>query len=116
VVAAEPENAAILSGGKISDHIQQGIGDGLIPDVLDCEIVDKIVIVSDEDAVNMARSLARKEGLFVGISSGTNVWAAIKVAEEIGTGKTLVTLLPDGGERYLSSGLVEEVAAAKMTF
>jgi cysteine synthase A len=108
VVAAEPENAAILSGGKLGHHIQQGIGDGLIPDVLDRGVIDRVVVVSDEEALRTARLLAREEGLFVGISSGTNVWSAIKVAEELGPGKTIVTLLPDGGERYLSSGLVGE--------
>lgn len=108
VVAAEPENAAILSGGKLGHHIQQGIGDGLIPDVLDRRVIDRVVVVPDEEALGTARLLAREEGLFVGISSGTNVWSAIKVAEELGPGKTIVTLLPDGGERYLSSGLVEE--------
>ncbi len=107
VVAAEPENAAILSGHKIGHHIQQGIGDGLIPDVLDCEIVDQIVLVPDKDALNMARLLARREGMFVGVSSGTNVWSALKVAGKLGPGKTIVTLLPDGGDRYLSAGLVE---------
>jgi len=107
VVAAEPENAALLAGGKIGHHIQQGIGDGVLPEVLDRSVIDKIVIVTDEEALNMARSLAREEGMFVGVSSGTNVWAMIKVAEELGAGKTLATLLPDGGERYLSCGLVE---------
>lgn len=108
VVAAEPENAAILSGGKLGHHIQQGIGDGLIPEVLDRRVIDRIMVVPDEDALRTARSLARLEGIFAGVSSGTNVWTAIKVAEELGPGKTVVTLLPDGGERYLSAGLVEE--------
>ena len=109
VVAAEPENAAILSGGRLGHHIQQGIGDGLIPDVLDCKVVDQIVIVSDQDALHTARLLARQEGMFVGVSSGTNVWAAMKIAEKLGPGKTIATLLPDGGERYLSAGLVENI-------
>jgi cysteine synthase A len=107
IVAAEPQNAAILSGGKLGHHIQQGIGDGLIPDVLDCKVIDKVVVVSDDDALHTARALTRQEGMFVGVSSGTNVWAAIKVAEELGPGKTIVMLLPDGGERYLSSGIIE---------
>jgi cysteine synthase A len=110
IVAAEPENAPLLSGGKMGNHIQQGIGDGVMPDVLDSQVVDKLILVSDDDAIETARSLASKEGLFVGISSGTNVWAAIKVAEEMGPGKTIVALLPDSGDRYLSCGLVEEQA------
>lgn len=108
VVAAEPENAALLSGGMIGHHIQQGIGDGLMPEILDCGVVDRMVIVSDEHALQTARSLAREEGIFAGVSSGTNVWSMIRVAEELGQGRTLVALLPDGGDRYLSCGLVEE--------
>lgn len=107
VIAAEPENAAILSGGVMGNHIQQGIGDGIIPDVLDQQVINKIVIVTDEHAQCTAREIARKEGMFVGVSSGTNVWAAMQVAKEVGPGKTFVVLLPDGGERYLSCGLVE---------
>jgi len=106
VVAAEPENGAILSGGKIGHHIQQGIGDGLIPDILNQDVICRIIVVPDPDAVETARLLAQEEGLFVGISSGTNVWAALRIAEESGPGKTIVTVLPDSGERYLSSGLV----------
>lgn len=107
VVAAEPEHAAILSGGALGHHIQQGIGDGLIPEILDRGVIDRLVIVTDKDALCTSRQLARQEGLFVGVSSGTNVWTAIKTAETLGPGKTIVTVLPDGGERYLSSGLVE---------
>ncbi len=107
VVAAEPENAAILSGGTLGHHIQQGIGDGLIPAVLDRTVIDQVLTVSDQDALDTARLLAQTEGLFTGVSSGTNVWAMMKVAEELGPGKTIVALLPDGGERYLSTGLVE---------
>ncbi len=106
VAAAEPENAAILSGGRLGHHIQQGIGDGLIPDVLDRSVIDRVIIVSDHNALDTARRLARQEGLFVGVSSGTNVWTAMKLAEQMGPNKTIVTLLPDGGERYLSAGLV----------
>jgi cysteine synthase A len=108
IVAAEPENAAILSGGKIGHHIQQGIGDGLIPDVLDQNVIDDKIIVSDYDALCTARLLAKNEGMFVGVSSGTNVFAAMRMAEKLGAGKTIVMLLPDGGERYLSAGLVED--------
>lgn len=108
IVAAEPENAPLLSGGKMGNHMQQGIGDGVMPDVLDSQVVDEMMLVSDNDAIETVRSLASKEGLFVGISSGTNVWTAIRVAEELGPDKTIVTLLPDSGDRYLSCGLVEE--------
>lgn len=102
VVAAEPSEAAILSRKPIGNHIQQGIGDGLIPDVLNRAIIDRLVLVTDKDAVATARRLAEEEGLFVGISSGTNVWAALRVAETLGPDKTVVTLCPDTGERYLS--------------
>jgi cysteine synthase len=108
IVAAEPEQAAILSGGKLGNHIQQGIGDGLIPDVLDTSIIDEIVIVSDDNALATARALAKQEGMFVGVSSGTNIWAAMQIAEKMGSGKTIVALLPDGGDRYLSAGIIEE--------
>jgi len=109
IVAVEPENAAILKGGKIGHHIQQGIGDGLIPDVLNCDIIDRIVLVSDEEALKASRILAKKEGLFVGVSSGTNLVGACSMAKELGKSKTIVTLLPDNGERYLSAGLIEEI-------
>lgn len=105
VFAAEPENAAILAGGKIGHHVQQGIGDGLIPLIMNTAIVDDMVIVSDEDAIQAARHLACAEGLLCGVSSGTNVCAAIRVAEKLGPGKTVVTILPDTGERYLSTDL-----------
>jgi len=108
VVAAEPENGSILlnKGKKMKHHIQQGIGDGILPDILNIEIIDRIILVSDEDALNTARLLAQKEGLFVGISSGTNVFVAHQIAKELGKGKNIVTLLPDNGERYLSTELV----------
>ncbi len=107
VVAAEPEHAAILSGGTIGHHVQQGIGDGFIPDVLDTSVVDRIEIVTDEQAVAMARQLARREGILAGISSGTNVVVALKLAAELGPGSTVVTLCPDTGERYLSMELLD---------
>lgn len=103
--AVEPENAAILSGGSIGTHLQMGIGDGLIPDNLNTEIYDEICIVSDEEALETARRLAREEGLMCGISSGSNVAAAIRLAEVLGKGKTVVTILPDTGERYFSTEL-----------
>lgn len=103
--AVEPENAAILSGGGIGTHLQMGIGDGLIPDILDQEIYDEICVISDEEALQTARDLALKEGLMVGISSGTNVAAAKRLARKLGPGKTVVTILPDTGERYFSTEL-----------
>ena len=103
--ALEPENAAILSGGPIGSHVQMGIGDGLIPDNLDQSVYDHVEIVTDADAVAMAKRLAREEGLLVGISSGTNVTAALRLAEKLGPGKTVATILPDTGERYFSTPL-----------
>lgn len=103
--AVEPENAAILAGGTIGTHLQMGIGDGLIPDVLNTKIYDEICIISDEEAIQTAKDLARLEGLMCGISSGTNVAAAIKLARKLGKGKTVVTVLPDTAERYFSTPL-----------
>ena len=105
--AVEPENAAILAGGTIGTHVQMGIGDGLIPSVLNCKIYEKICIISDEEALQTSRDLARKEGLMCGISSGTNVAAAIKMARILGEGKTVVTVLPDTAERYFSTPLFD---------
>lgn len=103
----EPEHAAILSGGQIGSHIQMGIGDGVIPEIFNQDIFDDICIVTDEEAVETARKLAQKEGLMCGISSGTNVAAAIKLAKKLGPGKTVVTLLPDTAERYFSTPLFD---------
>ena len=105
--AVEPENAAILAGGTIGTHIQMGIGDGLIPDNLNQNIYDDIYIVTDEEAIQTARDLARLEGIMCGISSGTNVAAALKLAKKLGKGKTVVTVLPDTAERYFSTPLFE---------
>lgn len=105
--AAEPEHAALLSGGSVGTHCQMGIGDGIIPGILDRSVYDAICIVSDEEAVETARELASREGLMVGISSGTYVAAAKRLARELGPGKTVVTLLPDTGERYFSTSLFE---------
>ncbi len=106
--AVEPENAAILAGGNIGTHLQMGIGDGLIPKNLNMNIYQHIHIVTDEVAIQTARDLARIEGLMCGISSGTNVAAAIELAKKLGPGKTVVTILPDTAERYFSSPLFEE--------
>lgn len=105
--AVEPENAAILAGGTIGTHLQMGIGDGLIPDNLNQEIYDSLYIVTDEEAITTAKNLARLEGLMCGISSGTNVAAALKLAKKLGPGKTVVTVLPDTAERYFSTPLKE---------
>ncbi|MED9970282.1 MAG: cysteine synthase A [Ruminococcus sp.] len=106
--AVEPENAAILAGGTIGTHLQMGIGDGIIPDILNREIYDEIYVVTDEEALNTAKRLAREEGLMCGISAGTNVAAALKLAKKLGEGKTVVTVLPDTAERYFSTPLFEE--------
>lgn len=105
--AVEPENAAILAGGTISTHLQMGIGDGIIPPILNRDIYSNIYIVSDEEALQTARNLARMEGIMCGISSGTNVAAALKLAEKLGPGKTVVTVLPDTAERYFSTPLFD---------
>jgi cysteine synthase A len=105
--AVEPENAAILAGGNIGTHLQMGIGDGLIPGNLNMKIYDDIYVVSDEEAIQTAKDLARLEGIMCGISSGTNVAAALKMAEKLGEGKTVVTILPDTAERYFSTPLFD---------
>lgn len=106
--AVEPENAAILAGGTVGAHLQMGIGDGIVPEILNQNIYEDIYIVSDEEAISTARDLARKEGLMCGISSGTNVAAAIQLAKRLGSGKTVVTILPDTAERYFSTPLFED--------
>ncbi len=105
--AVEPENAAILSGGSIGTHLQMGIGDGVIPEILNLEIYSDICIIKDEEAIQTAKDLASKEGIMCGISSGTNVAAAIKLAKKLGKGKTVVTVLPDTAERYFSTPLFD---------
>jgi cysteine synthase A len=105
--ALEPEHAAILSGGSIGTHIQMGIGDGLIPDNLNTGIYSHVEIITDEDALQTTRKLALLEGLMCGISSGTNVSGALKLAKKLGKGKTVVTILPDTGERYFSTPLFD---------
>ena len=105
--AVEPENAAILSGGSIGTHLQMGIGDGLIPKNLNTHIYEHIDIVTDDEAIETSRRLIREEGILCGISSGTNVTAALRLAKELGEGKTVVTVLPDTGERYFSTVLFD---------
>lgn len=105
--AVEPADAAILSGGAVGTHLQMGIGDGLIPENLNTKIYDNICVVSDSEAIETARRLASEEGIMCGISSGSNVAAAIKLAKRLGKGKTVVTVLPDTGERYFSTVLFD---------
>ena len=106
--AVEPQNAAILSGGNIGTHLQMGIGDGLIPANLDLDIYDDIAIVTDDEAISTTKRLIREEGILCGISSGTNVAAALRLAAKLGEGKTVVTVLPDTGERYFSTQVFED--------
>ncbi len=105
--AIEPEHAAILSGGSIGTHIQMGIGDGIIPKILNCNIYNDVCIITDDEAIRTSKDLAKYEGLMCGISGGTNVAAAIKLAKKLGKGKTVVTVLPDTAERYFSTPLFE---------
>ncbi len=105
--AVEPENAAILSGGSIGTHVQMGIGDGIIPAILNQSIIDEVCIIKDEEALQTAKELAAKEGILCGISSGTNVAAALRMAKILGKGKRVVTILPDTAERYFSTPLFE---------
>lgn len=106
--AVEPEDAAILSGGSIGTHIQMGIGDGVIPVILNQQIYNDICLITDDEAIQTSKDLASKEGIMCGISSGTNVAAALKLAKKLGKGKTVVTVLPDTAERYFSTPLFED--------
>ena len=105
--AVEPENAAILSGGSVGTHLQMGIGDGLIPSNLNTGIYDEVCVVTDEEALETARQLAAREGILCGVSSGSNVAAARRMARQLGRGKRIITILPDTGERYFSTPLFE---------
>ena len=105
--AVEPENAAILSGGSIGTHIQMGIGDGVIPEILNQSIIDSVCIIDDAEALRVSKELASREGIMCGISSGTNVAAALRLAKKLGKGKTVVTVLPDTAERYFSTPLFD---------
>lgn len=102
IVAVEPKNSAVLSGKPPGPHKIQGIGAGFIPDILNRQVIDEIITVDDNAAFRTSLRLAREEGIFVGISSGAAVWAALEIAKELGKAKTLVTVLPDTGERYFS--------------
>jgi len=105
IIAVEPKDCSVLSGGKPHPHKIQGIGAGFVPEVLDRDLLDGVIKVEEEDARRMAKRLAREEGLLVGISSGANVWASLQVAKKLGKGKTVVTILADTGDRYLSTDL-----------
>ena len=106
IVAAEPKNVSALLGDEPGLHQIQGIGDGFIPDVLDTSIITDIVEVSDEDAINTARNLAKVQGLLVGTSAGANIWTAMQMAEKYGKDKVIATILPDRAERYFSTALI----------
>ncbi len=111
VVAVEPAASPVLSGGEPGPHKIQGIGAGFKPDVLDMSVVDEVIRVSDEDAISMARRLIRQEGLLCGISSGANTWAAVQIAgRSENEGKTILTIHPSTGERYLSTALFSDLA------
>ena len=105
IVAVEPAGSPVLSGGNPGPHKIQGIGAGFVPDVLNPGIIDRIITVQDEEAAETARRIAREEGILVGISSGAAAFGALKVARELGKGKIVVVILPDTGERYISTGL-----------
>ncbi|MBI5967073.1 MAG: cysteine synthase A [Deltaproteobacteria bacterium] len=105
IVAVEPAHSPVLSGGNPGPHKIQGIGAGFIPQVLNASIIDQIITVQDEEAAATARRLAKEEGLLVGISSGAAAFGALRVAKELGKGKTVIVVLPDTGERYLSTGM-----------
>ena len=105
IVAVEPAESAVMSGGKPTSHLIQGIGPGFVPSLVNMSLIDEVIKVKSNDAVAMTRRLMKEEGLMVGISSGANVLAALEVAQRLGKGKTIVTILPDRGERYLSMDL-----------
>ncbi len=107
VVAVEPADSPVLSGGEPGPHKIQGIGAGFVPDVLDTSVYEEIITIANEEALSTARRLAREEGIFAGISSGANVFAALKLARRLGPGKNVVTMICDTGERYLSTGIYD---------
>ncbi|MFL0194458.1 cysteine synthase A [Clostridium sp. WILCCON 0269] len=107
IIAVEPQASPVLSGGQTGPHKIQGIGAGFVPDIYKPELVDKIITITDDVAFKYARLMGKEEGILVGISSGANIAAAIQIAEELGDGKKVVTVAPDGGEKYLSMGLYD---------
>lgn len=109
IAAVEPKSSPVLSGGKSGSHGIQGIGANFVPEIVDKSVIDEIIAVEDEEAMKLSRDMARYEGILCGISSGANVAASIKIAKKLGRGKRIVTVLPDTGERYLSTSLFSEV-------
>ncbi|KGG79400.1 cysteine synthase [Caloranaerobacter azorensis H53214] len=107
IIAVEPEKSPVLSGGQPGAHGLQGIGAGFIPKVLDKDLIDSIERVSEEDAINTIKEVAKKEGILLGISSGAAIYAALNKAKKLGKGKKVVVIAPDNGERYLSTGVFE---------
>jgi cysteine synthase A len=108
IIAVEPYSAAVLSGKEPGPHKIQGIGAGFIPKVLDRDVIDEVIAVKDEDAFEVTRLLAKKEGILGGISTGASLWAAIEVSKKLGKGKKILAMAPDSGERYLSTQLFRE--------
>ncbi len=108
VVAVEPHNSPVISGGKAAPHKIQGIGAGFVPEVYEKDVVDEVMTITDEESYEYARRFGTEEGILVGISSGANIAAAIKIARELGKGKKVVTVAPDGGEKYISTGLSDK--------
>lgn len=106
MIAVEPKNVSALLGHEPGLHKIQGIGDGFVPPVLDVSLIDEVVEVTDDDAINTARDLARVQGILVGTSSGANVWASIQAAQKYGADKIIATVLPDRVERYFSTSLI----------
>jgi cysteine synthase A len=111
VIAVEPAASPVLSGGQPGPHPIQGIGAGFVPTILNTKVYDEVIQVANGDAAETARRLAQEEGLLVGISSGAACWAALQVAARLGKGKRVITVFPDGGERYLTTGVFERKKA-----
>jgi cysteine synthase A len=107
IIAVEPEKSPVISGGQPGPHKIQGIGPGFVPDIYDSSVVDEVITVSDEEAFEYAKRIANLEGILVGISSGANAAVAVKIAQKLGKGKKIVTIAPDGGEKYMSMGLYD---------
>lgn len=107
IIAVEPEKSPVLSGGEPGPHKIQGIGAGFTPDIYDASVVDEIIKISDEESFEMAKLMASEEGILVGISTGANIAAAIKIAKKLGKGKKVVTVAPDGGGKYISMGIYD---------
>lgn len=111
IVAAQPAGSQELTGGKAGEHRIAGIGDGFIPSIVDVSLIDEVITVEDEQAINWSRMLARENGLFAGISSGANVYAAVQIAKKMKKDQNIVTVLPDNADRYASLGLFDEILA-----